>query len=171
MISSLNMATLRRRFSTICVALFVAAAAFVQFLEIAPVSSLRYAFFDVAQRVLPTLQPSAPITLVEVDDASIRAFGQWPWPRDRVAEAMSMLARHKPAAIGLDIIFSEPDRLSPEIFSPAMRFRPSFASSWLSCRRTIKPWRIACNWHQPFWRRRPPFRRTHQDHPPRRERR
>lgn len=44
----------------------------------------------------------------------MRAFGQWPWPRDRVAELITALAQHKPAVIGVDVIFSEPDRLSPE---------------------------------------------------------
>ena len=114
MFSSLYTGILRQRFRSIFVVLFIAAVALFQLLEVAPIASLRFVFFDAAQRILPPPQPSAPITLVEVDDASIRAFGQWPWPRDRVAEVIAMLARHKPAVIGIGVIFSEPDRLSPE---------------------------------------------------------
>lgn len=114
MISKFDTETGRRRLRSSLIVLLIAAIAVVQLLEVAPVASLRYVFFDFAQRVLPVSQPVAPITIVEIDDVSIEAFGQWPWPRDRVADVITMLSRHEPAVIGVDIIFSEADRLSPE---------------------------------------------------------
>ncbi len=50
--------------------------------------------------------------VVNIDDVSISAVGQWPWPRYRIASIVQSIAERKPAAIGLDIIFSEPDQTS-----------------------------------------------------------
>ncbi|MHB1678081.1 MAG: CHASE2 domain-containing protein [Sulfuriferula sp.] len=50
--------------------------------------------------------------VVDIDDASLSAVGQWPWPRYRMASLVQKVAEGKPAAIGLDILFSEPDRTS-----------------------------------------------------------
>lgn len=50
--------------------------------------------------------------VVDIDDVSLSAVGQWPWPRYRIASIVQTLAEHKPAAIGLDIIFAEPDQTS-----------------------------------------------------------
>jgi len=71
-------------------------------------------WFDLEQRLLPRGAAPAPITVVEIDEASIEALGQWPWPRDLVASLISAIAEDHPRAVGLDIIFSEPDRMSPE---------------------------------------------------------
>ncbi len=114
MVWKIDTEIVRRRLRSIIVILLIVVFAFLQLLEVSPFASLRYAFFDFAQRILPDPQPSAPITMVQIDNESLEAFGQWPWPRDRIAELIGMLARHKPAVIGIDIIFSEPVRLSPE---------------------------------------------------------
>ena len=56
--------------------------------------------------------PDLPVRIIAIDDEAIARFGQWPWPRDRMAELTGKLAALGPAAIGFDIVFSEPDRLS-----------------------------------------------------------
>jgi HD-GYP domain-containing protein (c-di-GMP phosphodiesterase class II) len=50
--------------------------------------------------------------VVDIDDISLSAAGQWPWPRYRMASLVQTVADNGPAAIGLDILFSEPDRTS-----------------------------------------------------------
>ncbi|MEO8406962.1 MAG: CHASE2 domain-containing protein, partial [Oxalobacteraceae bacterium] len=50
--------------------------------------------------------------VIDIDDVSLAAAGQWPWPRYRMASLVQAVADGKPAAIGLDILFSEPDRTS-----------------------------------------------------------
>jgi len=50
--------------------------------------------------------------VIDIDDVSLAAAGQWPWPRYRMASLVQAVADEKPAAIGLDILFSEPDRTS-----------------------------------------------------------
>lgn len=54
------------------------------------------------------------MVIVEIDEASLGALGQWPWPRNYTAALIDAIAAHKPAAIGLDIILPEPDHASPE---------------------------------------------------------
>lgn len=50
--------------------------------------------------------------VIDIDELSLAAVGQWPWPRYRVAALIDRVAAAKPAAIGLDILFPEADRTS-----------------------------------------------------------
>ncbi|MFL6572587.1 MAG: CHASE2 domain-containing protein [Burkholderiales bacterium] len=78
-----------------------------------PVQSVRETLFDSYQRLLPRERRSAPATIVEIDEATLAEYGQWPWPRTLVAELATRIAEHEPAAIGFDLLFPEPDRFSP----------------------------------------------------------
>jgi len=78
------------------------------------VGNMRLAWLDGYQALSPRERRSAPAVIVAVDEASLRRFGQWPWPRTLVAELIDSVWAAHPAAIGVDILFSEPDRLSPE---------------------------------------------------------
>lgn len=53
------------------------------------------------------------VTIVDIDEKSLRRFGQWPWPRDIVAGLVETIYRAEPLAVGFDILFAEPDRTSP----------------------------------------------------------
>jgi CHASE2 domain-containing sensor protein len=79
-------------------------------LEPAPVARLHELVFDAYQRLMPRPRESAPAVIVEIDERALDAQGQWPWPRTRVAELVRAIARARPAAIGLDLLFTEPDR-------------------------------------------------------------
>lgn len=52
--------------------------------------------------------------IVAIDEETLAALGQWPWPRNDLALLIDTIAALKPAAIGLDIILPEADRTSPE---------------------------------------------------------
>jgi CHASE2 domain-containing sensor protein len=54
------------------------------------------------------------LVFVNIDDASIAEFGQWPWPRQLTAKLVNKVAEKKPAAIGLDILITEKDRFAPD---------------------------------------------------------
>ncbi|RVM85444.1 CHASE2 domain-containing protein, partial [Sinorhizobium meliloti] len=69
--------------------------------------------FDEYQRLAPRSFENVPVRVVDIDEASLKEFGQWPWPRDRVAALVDRLSEIGAAAIAFDILFSEPDRLSP----------------------------------------------------------
>ena len=49
-------------------------------------ASLRLFGFDVLQRLMPRQPEGTPVLIVAIDDASLKRFGQWPWPRHLVAE-------------------------------------------------------------------------------------
>ena len=48
------------------------------------------------------------VVIVAIDDASLQSIGQWPWPRNVMAETLDRLTAAQPAAIGLDVIYAEP---------------------------------------------------------------
>ncbi len=54
------------------------------------------------------------IIIVAIDDESLNQLGRWPWPRSIHATLIDQLQAESPSAIGLDIIFSEPDTNNPE---------------------------------------------------------
>ena len=69
--------------------------------------------FDGYQRLLPREATEPPIVVVDIDEASIAELGQWPWSRRVIAAIVDRLHALGAASIGFDIVFSEPDRLSP----------------------------------------------------------
>ncbi len=74
---------------------------------------MRLAWLDAYQYRMPRERVSAPAVIVEIDDASLARHGQWPWPRTLLARLVDRIAGAGPAAIGIDILMPEPDRLSP----------------------------------------------------------
>jgi len=76
-------------------------------------SGVRTAWFDAYARWMPRELGATPVVIVAVDDQSLAAIGQWPWPRQRMAELVREILRGKPLALGIDILWLEPDRLTP----------------------------------------------------------
>jgi adenylate cyclase len=80
----------------------------------AVMTAMRNAGFDGLQRVWPRqVNTSLPVRIVDIDEASLAKLGQWPWPRTLLAQLVDELGRLGAAVVAFDIIFPEPDRLSP----------------------------------------------------------
>ncbi len=77
--------------------------------------------FDAYQRLLPRVRHSNPVTIVAIDEAAVHRYGQWPWGRDQFARLIRAINAAHPIAIGVDIVFAEPDRSSPEQVALHMR--------------------------------------------------
>ena len=75
---------------------------------------LQSAWFDAHQAMAPRQVGTLPVTVVAIDQKSLLALGQWPWPRTRLARLVDIVNQAGPAAIGLDVLMPEPDALSPE---------------------------------------------------------
>ena len=89
----------------------------------APVARLRALVFDSYQRISPrTFDPNIPVRIVDIDEESLKRVGQWPWPRTLLAQLVDRLGESGAAAIAFDIVFPEPDRLSP---ANALQFWPN----------------------------------------------
>lgn len=76
-------------------------------------NDLRTFSFDVYQLAYPRERVSAPVVIVDIDEASLAEFGQWPWPRSLTAQLLNRVTEMQPAAVALDIIMPEADRTSP----------------------------------------------------------
>lgn len=59
-------------------------------------------------------QSTVPV-LVGIDEESLKTYGQWPWPRYRLALLVERLQRLGAEVIALDFLMPEPDRTSPEV--------------------------------------------------------
>ena len=79
-----------------------------------PGATLRQGLFDGYQRIFPRMRQAQTVAIVVIDEKSLKAVGQWPWPRNRLAELIDAVAAFKPLAIGLDIYMPEADQTSPE---------------------------------------------------------
>src|SRR5262245_38463634 len=78
------------------------------------IERLRLAYFDFEQAAWPREPQDRRVVIVDIDQASLTAVGQWPWPRSTVAQLTSSIAAMQPAVIGFDVVLPLPDRLSPE---------------------------------------------------------
>ena len=101
-------------------------AALSLFLLFAPLANpLRRVVFDGYQRLFPLERVTSPVAVVLIDEDAIARYGQWPWPRTRMAELVTRISEAGPAAIGLDLFFSEPDRFSPAAIAAEIPILPS----------------------------------------------
>src|ERR1700691_5616823 len=72
--------------------------------------------FDQEQQIAPRVYQPLPVSIVAIDERSLAKYGQWPWPRTLLARLVRQIAAGHPRVLGVDIIFAEPDRLSPGKF-------------------------------------------------------
>ena len=82
--------------------------------QLAWFNAYQAAWFDAYQVMSPRQIVSMPATIVEIDQKSLAALGQWPWPRPVLAQLVRDINRHRPAAIGIDILMPESDGRSLE---------------------------------------------------------
>ncbi|MBV6656874.1 MAG: adenylate/guanylate cyclase domain-containing protein [Devosiaceae bacterium] len=106
--------TLHRLLPALAGLLILAACIGVRAADPDSLSALRERTFDFYQRVAPReIGPEVPVRIVDIDDAALAQHGQWPWPRDLLADLVTTLHAAGAAVIALDMIFPEPDRSSP----------------------------------------------------------
>jgi adenylate cyclase len=69
--------------------------------------------FDIFLNAQARPVQSGLVSIIDIDDASMAVYGQWPWPRHRLAALVDRLWTQGVAVVIFDIIFIEPDRTSP----------------------------------------------------------
>ncbi|MBF0155579.1 MAG: CHASE2 domain-containing protein [Magnetococcales bacterium] len=80
----------------------------------APRQAIRNSAFDRMQQFVPrAYTEELPLRVVAIDEASLKAVGQWPWPRMRIAELVDHLHQMGAAVVVLNLLLVEPDRTSP----------------------------------------------------------
>src|SRR5260370_23398375 len=104
----------------VCLALLIGFAA-LRIADPAPVEEVRVRTFDTFQRIDPRVKTVRPVTIVDIDEKSLAKLGQWPWPRTRIADLVTNLTKLGAVVIAFDIVFSEPDRLNPDVAADTFR--------------------------------------------------
>ena len=104
----------------ICLALLVGFAV-LRVADPAPIQELRVRTFDAFQVIDPRVKTIRPVTIVDIDEPSLAKLGQWPWPRTYIADMITNLTNLGAVVIAFDAVFSEPDRLNPDVAAGTMR--------------------------------------------------
>src|SRR6201994_4571289 len=104
----------------LCLAILIAFAA-LRLADPGPIEELRARTFDTFQRIEPRVKTARPVTIVDIDERSLAKLGQFPWPRTRIADLVTELTRLGAVVIAFDVVFSEPDRLNPNVAADTFR--------------------------------------------------
>ncbi len=97
------------------------------------VEVLRLKYFDTLQKLSPRETKGNTYTvIVDVDEKSLEQIGQWPWSRTILAELFKKCAESGMLVLGLDILFSEPDRTSPNLIAKNIQLQDPKLSRQLS---------------------------------------
>lgn len=79
----------------------------------APFQSMDHNLRDLLFHLRGEVPTTEQVVIVDVDEKSLTALGQWPWERNLVAKLLHTLSEDGAGIIGFDIVFSEADKTSP----------------------------------------------------------
>ena len=91
-----------------------------------PLQMLQLKTFDFYQNLQPrepkdlhpqlqSVMPKQPVVVIDVDEKSLKKYGQWPWPRTLIGKLVDGLREYRVAVVGFDVFFPEYDRMSPAL--------------------------------------------------------
>ena len=84
---------------------------FISFHPLSPFESLGRIIYSVQMRMdLPGGAGKNVVAIVNIDDKSLRQLGPWPWPRQVIAEMLSILKNNGAKMVFLDFLFSDKER-------------------------------------------------------------
>jgi serine phosphatase RsbU (regulator of sigma subunit) len=107
----------------------VVAALVLRIIDPGILTELRVRSFDLVERVWPRAGDSARVVTIDIDEKSLARYGQWPWSWHRVARLVRRIAEGNPRVLGIDVVFAEPDRLSPAEIARELPLPPAMADA------------------------------------------
>ncbi|MBL3520920.1 adenylate/guanylate cyclase domain-containing protein [Arcobacter lanthieri] len=84
---------------------------------------------------IPTSQN---VVIIDIDESSIKAFGQWPWSRDKLSKIIENLTLANISVVGMDIVFAEEDRTSPIKIAKKLNINATLEDYDLEFAKTIE---------------------------------
>ena len=103
-----------RRAPVVAAMLVLVGALVLRIADPGAVTRIRDFAFDGYQRIEPRIyNPDTPVRIVDIDEAALQEYGQWPWPRSIIASLIEKLTDKGAAVVAFDAVFAEPDRSSP----------------------------------------------------------
>jgi CHASE2 domain-containing sensor protein/serine phosphatase RsbU (regulator of sigma subunit) len=97
-----------------------------------PDARLRGLWFDFCQRLAPRVRVSGPAVIVAVDEPSLARYGQWPWPRQLLAQLVDRVRAAGPAAVGLNLLFPEADGFSGSSLASRLPGLAARTAAWVA---------------------------------------
>ncbi len=91
--------------------LFAVLLFFLNFFKPTLADFLHDRYYDLLLSANRGKSTSIPV-VVDIDEKSLKQYGQWPWPRYRIAALIDKLRNLGALSIGLDMLFAEEDRAS-----------------------------------------------------------
>ncbi len=84
------------------------------------INRLEYLLYDQRMAVMPkAIKPvENKIVIVDLDERSLQAEGQYPWNRIKVGQLTERLSEYGSLVVGFDITFPEPDRNIRDLLAP-----------------------------------------------------
>ena len=83
---------------------------------------------------------SQDITIITIDEEAIEKYGQWPWPRDILADLIVNLRQAETGIIVMPILFTEPDRFGGDWeFCSVLEYGTVIAQVGTTQKRTSNP--------------------------------
>ena len=84
--------------------------------DVEPLKILRLNTFDYYQKIQPRTVTSNHFVVVEITEQDLKAYGQWPWNRNLIAQIHQRIINQKANTVQYNILFSESDRLNASSF-------------------------------------------------------
>ena len=92
-------------------------------------TQLQLMVFDQYQSLKPRVKTPLPVQVVDIDEESLAQLGQWPWPRNELARLVDVVSESGAAAVVIDVLLSEPDRLSPDVLGRMLPDWPEYQAA------------------------------------------
>jgi len=97
------------------------------------IERIEYLVYDQRLAIMPKPErnPLHNIVIVDLDERSLQAEGQFPWNRIKVGQLVEKLAEKGALVIGFDITFPEPDRSVRDLLEPVdlQQLNPAFTKT------------------------------------------
>lgn len=82
-------------------------------IHLAPIQRAEAWLYDVWLKQTAPSGLDSRIAILDIDEASLRTIGRWPWSRDTMSALVDKLFEHYyVGALGFDVVFAEPDKSS-----------------------------------------------------------
>lgn len=85
-----------------------------------------------------TATASKHIVIIDIDAHSIKKLGQWPFSRDMISKMLLNLRDAGAGIIGFDMVFSNPDRLSPHEMAKILNISGTYVNNDVLLANTLQ---------------------------------
>jgi adenylate cyclase len=104
--------------------LLLAGLVYLRLNDPATIKHWRQLTFDKYNQLMPRL-PGHSVAIIDIDEESLKRYGQWPWPRPLIGEIPVLLKKMGAKAVAFDMVFAEKDRTSPQEIAKNLKDVPN----------------------------------------------